>query len=74
MGPFIGVASVSTEKSLRIMNGAEAYDEWLFVAGRPRVLGKPGPTEVQGGPQPGGVGGIPQQAPGAPAPAPGGKN
>jgi type II secretory pathway pseudopilin PulG len=40
MGPFIGVASFSEEASLRIMNGAESYDQWLFVAGKPRVLGK----------------------------------
>lgn len=47
VGPFIGVSSLSKEKSLRIMNGAETYDEWYFVAGRPRMLGKqtqlPGP-------------------------------
>jgi hypothetical protein len=40
-GPFVGVASTSEEKSLRIMNGAESYDQWMFVAGRPRILGKP---------------------------------
>jgi type II secretory pathway pseudopilin PulG len=45
MGPFIGVASMSEETSLRIMNGAETYDQWMFVAGKPRFLGKPpGPT------------------------------
>ena len=41
MGPFIGVASYSEEASLRIMNGAESYDQWMFIAGKPRVLGKP---------------------------------
>jgi type II secretory pathway pseudopilin PulG len=41
IGPFVGVASLSTEDSLRVMNGAETYDEWLFLAGKPRVLGKP---------------------------------
>ena len=41
LGPFIGVASLSKDESLRVMNGAETYDEWLFVAGKPRILGKP---------------------------------
>jgi type II secretory pathway pseudopilin PulG len=40
--PFIGVASTSEKGSLRIMNGNERYDQWLFVAGRPRVLGPSG--------------------------------
>ncbi len=25
------------------MNGQDTYDQWLFVAGRPRVLGRVGP-------------------------------
>jgi len=49
IGPFVGVASLSTDASLRVMNGAETYDAWLFVAGKPRVLGKPlGPTPPAG--------------------------
>ena len=49
LGPFIGVASTSEEKSLRIMNGAESYDQWMFLAGKPRVLGKQlGPTPAPG--------------------------
>ena len=49
IGPFVGVASLSTEESLRMLNGAETYDEWLFVAGKPRVLGKPlAPTPAPG--------------------------
>jgi len=43
LGPFIGVASTSKEESLRVMNGHDHYDEWVFLAGRPRVLGRSGP-------------------------------
>jgi type II secretory pathway pseudopilin PulG len=40
MGPFIGVASTSKEKSLRVFNQRSRYDQWLFVVGQPRVVGK----------------------------------
>lgn len=63
-GPFIGVASTSTDKSLRMMNGREQYDLWAFVAGQPRVLGRtqvpipggrlPGSPGPGGSPPPGG--------------------
>jgi type II secretory pathway pseudopilin PulG len=53
--PFIGVASTSEDASLREMNGKDHYDEWLFVAGRPRVLGRDGPQ------LPGGNAGPPQK-------------
>lgn len=58
--PFIGVASTSTEKSLRMMNGRESYDMWIFVAGQPRVLGRNELPVVPGGrlPSPG-TGGSP---------------
>jgi type II secretory pathway pseudopilin PulG len=47
MGPIIGVASRSREKSLRILNGRTRYDEWYFVAGQPRVVGRTlAPTAV----------------------------
>jgi type II secretory pathway pseudopilin PulG len=36
-----GVASRSTDRSLRIFNGRERYNEWLFVPGQPRVIGRP---------------------------------
>jgi type II secretory pathway pseudopilin PulG len=49
IGGFVGVASTSTEKSLRIFNGKTRYNEWLFVAGQPRVIGRQGPP----GPRPG---------------------
>ena len=42
-GPFVGVASTSKDESLRVMNGQDHYDQWMFVAGRPRVLGRSGP-------------------------------
>jgi type II secretory pathway pseudopilin PulG len=62
MGPFIGVASLSEEKSLRIMNGADSYDQWIFTAGKPRILGKPA------GPMLPGASVKPGQAPGATGP------
>ena len=54
IAPFIGVASTSKEESLRVMNGRDHYDEWMFVAGRPRVLGRDGPILRDGNiaPQP----------------------
>jgi type II secretory pathway pseudopilin PulG len=36
-----GVASRSTDHSLRIFNGRERYNEWLFVPGQPRIVGRP---------------------------------
>ncbi len=56
LGGFQGVASTSTEKSLRIFNGRTRYNEWLFLPGQPRIIGRPvGPTLPRpGGPlQPG---------------------
>jgi type II secretory pathway pseudopilin PulG len=41
MGPFIGVATTSRDKSLRVFNGQTRYDRWHFVVGHPRVVGKP---------------------------------
>jgi type II secretory pathway pseudopilin PulG len=58
-----GVASLSTDESLRIFNGRERYDEWLFVPGQPRVVGRPmGPA------MPGILPATPR--PGQPAPTP----
>jgi hypothetical protein len=49
-----GVASRSTDKGLRIFNGRERYNEWLFVPGQPRVIGRPmtpvGPPILPGSP------------------------
>jgi hypothetical protein len=38
------------------MNGAESYDQWIFMAGRPRLLGRaqiptPGQAQETAGPQ-----------------------
>jgi len=59
LGPFIGVVSTSKEKSLRLMNGREHYNEWLFIAGQQRLLGrqdmaiKPGALPGSTGSRPG---------------------
>ncbi len=61
IGGFQGVASTSTEKSLRVFNNRTRYNEWLFVAGQPRVVGRapagpPGGSGRPGGaPRPGGT-------------------
>jgi type II secretory pathway pseudopilin PulG len=47
IGPFSGVASRSNEKSLRLFNNQDQYDRWLFVAGQPRIVGKP--LQIKGG-------------------------
>jgi type II secretory pathway pseudopilin PulG len=52
MGGFQGVASTSTEKSLRVFNGRTRYNEWLFLPGQPRIVGRPQGPRV---PQPGGA-------------------
>ena len=57
--PFVGVASFSEQESIRVMNGQEQYDQWLFVAGRPRILGRDVPVP------PGGNAGVPSPAPGS---------
>jgi type II secretory pathway pseudopilin PulG len=52
LGGFQGVASTSTDKSLRIFNGRTKYNEWVFLPGQPRVVGRPvGPAM----PRPGGA-------------------
>jgi len=61
VGPFVGVASRSTEKGIRLFNGREHYNEWLFVVNGPRVVGRtnvvpqvPGPRQqgIPGGTTP----------------------
>ena len=67
LGGIFGVASTSTEKSLRVFNGRTKYNEWLFIPGQPRIIGRqaglptvigpggvpaPGKPPVTGGPQP----------------------
>ena len=41
LGGLQGVASTSTETSLRIFNGRTHYNEWIFLPGQPRVVGRP---------------------------------
>jgi type II secretory pathway pseudopilin PulG len=52
LGGFQGVASTSTEKSLRVFNGRTRYSEWVFLPGQPRVVGRPVGPAV---PRPGGA-------------------
>jgi type II secretory pathway pseudopilin PulG len=59
-GAILGVASISKDKSLKIFNGRNRYDQWLFIAGQPRLLGRDQGQRPQ---QPGG--GLPG-APGMP--------
>jgi type II secretory pathway pseudopilin PulG len=41
LGVFVGVSSTSEDDSLRIVNGKDKYNEWLFIAGNPPpVIGK----------------------------------
>ena len=58
LGAILGVASTSTDKSLRVFNGRTQYNEWIFAAGQPRVIGRP-PTLGGGGVAPGGGTGGP---------------
>jgi type II secretory pathway pseudopilin PulG len=39
LGGFIGVATRSREKSLRLFNGKKYYHEWIFAVGQGRVVG-----------------------------------
>lgn len=63
IGPILGVASTSTDKSLRIFNGRTQYNEWIFAAGQPRVIGK-APTLGSGSAKaPGGRSSLPTPLP-----------
>jgi type II secretory pathway pseudopilin PulG len=52
VGGFQGVASTSTDKSLRLFNNRSRYNEWLFVAGQPRVVGRTPAAPRPGSAQP----------------------
>ena len=53
VGAILGVASTSTDKSLRVFNGRTKYSEWLFVPGQPRIVGlQGGPTTINPGGRP----------------------
>ena len=68
MGAILGVASTSTDKSLRVFNGRTQYNEWIFAAGQPRVIGRP-PT-IGGGGSATGQKGAPGEATPTPTPPP----
>lgn len=74
IGGFVGVASMSPDASLRLFNGRNRYNEWIFAAGQPRVVGKqpqlPGPKPgFPGAPgSPGGPGTPGGPPPGLPLP------
>lgn len=73
LGGFVGVATTLDEESFRIFNGQTKYSEWLFVAGQPRVIGRPPTIPGMGGkPDLPGLGGNGVPGPGSPA-GPGGK-
>jgi type II secretory pathway pseudopilin PulG len=65
LGGIQGVASTSTEKSLRIFNGRTHYNEWVFIPGQPRVVGRPLGPAVPG------QGGLPGRTPGSGLPGAG---
>jgi type II secretory pathway pseudopilin PulG len=75
-GPMVGVASTSKEKSIRIFNKKDHYNQWQFVydpsSDRGGLLATPNQPGLQGAPgglQPGGL--QPAGAPGAIGGAPG---
>jgi type II secretory pathway pseudopilin PulG len=66
IGVFVGVATKATGKSIRLYNNRDQYDQWWFIAGQPRVVGRqvvsPQQTGQPGRPGgPGAVGGTQQQ-------------
>ena len=66
LGGIQGVASTSKDESLRVFNGRTKYNEWLFLPGQPRDVGRP--SRPRGAP---GVPGRPGSSSGAPT-TPGG--
>jgi type II secretory pathway pseudopilin PulG len=64
-GGMVGVTSTSGEKSFRLYNGRDRYDQWLFVYAAP-TLGRPG-AQPSGAPVPGGPAGRPRPGMGGPA-------
>jgi len=77
LGGIQGVASTSEEESLRVFNGRTKYNEWIFMPGQPRIVGRQPPTPARGVVAPGGGRGaptVPRSTPtrpgGLPAPTP----
>jgi type II secretory pathway pseudopilin PulG len=53
VGVVAGVATTNTGKTYRVFNGRTRYNEWLFIAGQPRVIGRPtavGPVQPNANP------------------------
>jgi type II secretory pathway pseudopilin PulG len=63
VGGFVGVATTFEGEAFRIFNGQTKYDEWFFVAGQPRVLGRQ--QKLGAGAFPGGMPGMEMGRPGA---------
>jgi type II secretory pathway pseudopilin PulG len=65
-GPMVGVASTSKEKSIRIFNKKDHYNQWQFIydpsSDRGGLLATPNQPALQGA-----TGGLQAGAPGAPA-------
>jgi hypothetical protein len=40
IGAIVGVASTSTDRSLRVFNQKTRYNEWIFAAGQPGMVGE----------------------------------
>jgi type II secretory pathway pseudopilin PulG len=68
VGAIAGVASQSHDNSLRIFNGRTKYDQWIFLAGQPRLLGRNTAPNVPGGG--GGLGASPGSGQRPPSAAP----
>ena len=68
LGAIAGVASFSHDNSLRLFNGRTRYDQWIFLAGQPRLLGRNTGPNVPGGGVGGGLGASPGQRPASAAP------
>ncbi len=71
VGGIQGVASTSKDEGLRVFNGRTKYNEWVFLPGQPRVVGRPqrSPGVPGAAGQPGAPGAPAPGAPGRPGPA-----
>jgi type II secretory pathway pseudopilin PulG len=55
LGGIIGVVSKSEEESIRVLDGKEKYNEWLFVYAPTGQAGRPPATRPPGAPAPPGA-------------------
>jgi type II secretory pathway pseudopilin PulG len=65
-GGIQGVVSTSEETSLRVFNGRTKYNEWVFLPGQPRDVGRPQRRQGVPGAVPGQPGGLPARPTGTP--------